>query len=115
MLHQPRHTRTASSNRFGQELFHDGQVGGDGRLQAAGTAQGIKRLIHDNRRPFEISNLFESYGRTGGSQSERTNVPLRPPLFSSSRIRSMVMSRSTALHMSYTVRAATLTAVRASI
>ncbi len=33
-------------------------------------------------------------------QSSRRNVPLRPPLFSSRRMRSMVMARSTALHIS---------------
>lgn len=49
------------------------------------------------------------------SDSPRSHRPVLPPSFLSRRISEISIPRSTALHMSYTVRHATLAAVRASI
>ena len=53
--------------------------------------------------------------RPGYSDSPRSHRPVLPPSFLSRRISEISIPRSTALHMSYTVRHATLAAVRASI
>ena len=49
------------------------------------------------------------------SDSPRSHKPVLPPSFLRRRISEISIPRSTALHMSYTVRHATLAAVRASI
>lgn len=49
------------------------------------------------------------------SDSPRSHRPVLPPSFLRRRISEISIPRSTALHMSYTVRHATLAAVRASI
>ena len=53
--------------------------------------------------------------RLGYSDSPRSHRPVLPPSFLRRRISEISIPRSTALHMSYTVRHATLAAVRASI
>ena len=53
--------------------------------------------------------------RPGYSDSPRSHKPVLPPSFLRRRISEISIPRSTALHMSYTVRHATLAAVRASI
>lgn len=53
--------------------------------------------------------------RLGYSDSPRSHKPVLPPSFLRRRISEISIPRSTALHMSYTVRHATLAAVRASI
>src|SRR4051794_15006501 len=58
---------------------------------------------------------FITDGHNCQTNHRRTNSPLLPPALSRSSISEMRMPRSTALHMSYTVNAATDTAVKASI
>src|SRR6185436_18238765 len=54
-------------------------------------------------------------GQDRDADHGRTNSPLLPPALCSNSTSPMLMPRSTALHMSYTVSAATAAAVRASI
>ena len=64
-------------------------------------------------RQTQLSSQRRS--RLGYSDSPRSHKPVLPPSFFSRRTSMISMPRSTALHMSYTVRHATLAAVSASI
>src|SRR5262249_24617361 len=62
------------------------------------------------RSPPAHGELVEPWAGHG-----RVNSPLLPPTLCSSSTLPMLIARSTALHMSYTVKAATAAAVSASI
>src|SRR6516164_787038 len=93
------------------DFLHLARDGGIRRqMCAAGFSKSLQLGIHGapfrrgrflSRAVFEVSNFCEYLTRrVRSSQSSRRNVPLRPPLFSSNRTRSMVITRSTDLHMS---------------
>src|SRR5438034_7686104 len=71
-----------------QQLVHDPSPLGDN----AGVTR--KDVV------LNFQSKMNTTRRGSECQSARWKLPLRPPLFSSSRMRSMVMLRSTALHMS---------------
>src|SRR5579864_6214618 len=86
-------------------------------LQILNTA---RRQSGSNCRSTSVLALAAGALVANGNNSDpdhgcRTNSPLLPPALCNSSILVSVMPRSTALHMSYTVSAATETAVSASI
>ena len=71
---------------------------------------------NDSGCPREIQALcFKKQYAARKNGAQRTQDPVFPPCFSSRRVYSITMPRSTALHMSYSVSAATEAAVNASI
>src|SRR5215813_3668803 len=62
-----------------------------------------------------LANVYRANFSSHHLSPGRRKTPLRPPCFSMRRMSVRHISRSTALHMSYTVSAATATAVKASI
>src|SRR5919109_792234 len=62
-----------------------------------------------------LANVYRAKLLSHHFSPGRRKTPLRPPCFSMRRTSVMHISRSTALHMSYTVSAAAATAVNASI
>ena len=95
----PHDARSVSTGKRPQTKYT-----GPNRAERRGRARQSTTQLSGRRR------LRPSY-----SDSPRSHRPVLPPSFLSRRISEISIPRSTALHMSYTVRHATLAAVRASI
>lgn len=82
-------------------------------------AQTVRTRTAQKSTDGPVSRQTQLSGRRrlhlGYSDSPRSHRPVLPPSFLRRRTSEISIPRSTALHMSYTVRHATLAAVRASI